>query len=490
MRRLPSLTVGLALAAVLTQGCYTDDTGGPTGGQPLTPKVTVHLTDDPFPFDSVAAVNLYVDSIEASTAADSAGYLTPEGAFVTIAAPHRAINLLDFQQGAAELLGQGTLKVGQYKSIRMTIDADSTSVIWSGGIPMEVDWGPTGRIQLYAVVEPAFSVADSGADLVLDVDVGRSFQFNQLGRREFDVQPYVRAVNSAETGAIEGTVTDTLTPGFPQPVANANVTVILQNTNITTATGRTDAQGHFKIAFLPEDAYQVQVVQPLIPALRSVAVSGVQVTKQHTTSLPIVLPTYGAQPAGIHITGPNVVGVGGHIILRATVTDSLGNPVLNPTVTWTSSNPAILFTEGFNSLTDSTFGVAPGTAKIYASVSTLRDSLTITVDTGSVPDSTGGTGGGGGGDFGAIVITPALATDTLAVGDTATFSAYVADSLGNPVSGRTITWAASDSTVLGISQPLTVGDAVSVTITVLKAGQATLEAVSNAQRAAVLIVTH
>src|SRR4029077_14451257 len=106
-------------------------------------------------------VNIYVDSIEASPAADSLS----GGAYVTIASPHRAINLLAFQQGAADSLGAGTLKVGQYKSFRVTIDVDSSSILWSGGIPMQVQWGVTGRIQLNVVVEPLFAVGDSGADL-------------------------------------------------------------------------------------------------------------------------------------------------------------------------------------------------------------------------------------------------------------------------------------------------------------------------------------
>ncbi|HWZ29238.1 MAG TPA: DUF4382 domain-containing protein, partial [Gemmatimonadales bacterium] len=326
MRRIAPLTVGLLLAAALAQGCYTDDTNGPTGGRPTTPVVRVHLTDDPFPFDSVASVNIYIDSIEASTAGDSAGYLTPGGAFVGVAGPHRAVNLLDFTQGAVELLGQGTLQVGQYKSIRVTIDVDSSSVVWSGGIPMTVAWGDHGRITLNAVVEPVFAVADSGADLVIDFDVGRSFPFNQLGQREFDFFPVLRAVNSAETGAIEGVVTDTLTPGSPQPVANANISVISQTTYTVTATGRTDAAGHYKVAFLPPGTYQVQAVQPLIPALRLALVSGVAVTRQQTTSLPITLASFGAEPASVHITGPSTVTVGGHIVLHAAVTDSLGNP--------------------------------------------------------------------------------------------------------------------------------------------------------------------
>ena len=285
MRRIAPLA---ALALVLALGCYTDDTGVPTGVRPLGPTVTVRLTDDPFPFDSVASVNIYIDSIEASPAADSLS----GGAYVTIASPHRAFNLLALQQGVADSLGAGALKVGQYKSFRLTMDVDSSSVFWSGGIPMSVQWGSTGRIQLNVVIEPVFSVGDSGADLVLDFDVARSFPFNQLGHREFDFFPTLRAVNSAEAGTIEGTVTDTLSPGSPQPLANANVEVIPLSTGATLATGRTDASGHYKVAFLPADTYQVRVVQPLIPALDTTVVSNVQVTKQQTTTVPVVMTTH------------------------------------------------------------------------------------------------------------------------------------------------------------------------------------------------------
>jgi len=490
MRRIAPLSIGLGL--ILALGCYTDDTGGPTGGRPLTPRVTVRMTDAPFPFDSVTGVNLYIDSIEASTAADSTGYTQPGGAFAGIAGPHRAVNLLDFTQGSTDLLGQGTLQAGQYQSVRVTIDVDSSSVVWSGGILKPVHWGGSGRIQLYAVVEPAFSVADSGADLILDFDVGRSFAYNVPVAGEFDFLPYLRAVNSAETGTIAGTVRDTLTPGMPQPVANADVDVIRQSDGGLVATGRTDAAGHYVVAFLPPDAYSVQAVQPLIPALRVTAVSGVQVTKQQTTVQDVTLASFGAQPASIQITGPATVGVGGVIVLQAAVTDSLGFPVVDPTVTWTSSNPGIARTEGFNSVMDSTFGVAPGSAYVYAATNSLKDSVLIFVDTASTPDSTGGGGGGGGGggDGLQVVISPALAIDTLAVGDTATFTAYVADSVGNPVTGHSLLWLATDSTVLALSEPSMAGDSLSVTLTVLRAGQATLEAVSDDKHSSVLIVTH
>jgi hypothetical protein len=304
---------------------------------------------------------------------------------VTIATPHRSVNLLDFTQGTAELLGQGNLQVGQYNSIRVIIDVDSSSIIWSGNIPMTVNWGKSGKFQLNAVVKPPFSVEDSSADLVIDFDVASSFAFNQLGLREFDFSPVLRAVNSAESGSIAGTITDTLSPGAPQPVANANVDIIQQSSNLFIAGGRTDATGYYKVAFLPPDAYQVRVTQPIIPALRSAVVTGVQVSKQQTTSVSVVLPSFGQLPTAIHITGPDSVAVGGRIVLHANITDSLGNPVINPVVSWKSSNPSVAFTEGFGTL-DSTFGVAPGTSTLYATSGAVEDSLLITV-TGPGPTS-------------------------------------------------------------------------------------------------------
>src|SRR5690348_2938987 len=178
MRRVaPLLTSGLAL--VLALGCYTDDVGGPGGGKPAN-VVRVHLTDAPFPFDSVQSVNIYVDSIEATTNFDTSGGTQ---AWVTLAAPHQAVNLLDYQNGALAFLGQGTASVGQYKAVRMTMDVDSSSILLSGNVKATVNWGSSGRITIYALVSPAFTIADSISDLVLDFDVGRSFPYNLFGNR-------------------------------------------------------------------------------------------------------------------------------------------------------------------------------------------------------------------------------------------------------------------------------------------------------------------
>ncbi|HZH41151.1 MAG TPA: DUF4382 domain-containing protein, partial [Gemmatimonadales bacterium] len=306
MRRVaPLLTSGLAL--VLALGCYTDDVGGPGGGKPAN-VVRVHLTDAPFPFDSVQSVNIYVDSIEATTNFDTSGGTQD---WVTLAAPHQAVNLLDYQNGALAFLGQGNASVGQYKAVRMTMDVDSSSIVLSGNAKATVHWGSSGRITIYALVSPAFTVTDSISNLVLDFDVGRTFPYDLFGTKTFEFIPWIRAVKSAQTGAIQGTVTTSFY-GSAQPVANADVMVFQGNqTSSVLATGRTDAFGRYRVSYLPAGAYTMSVTQPIQPGLATVTVPDLNVTVGGILTQDVSLPAASNGGPGVHITGPTTVGVGG-----------------------------------------------------------------------------------------------------------------------------------------------------------------------------------
>ena len=70
----------LAAALLIGAGCYKDDTTSPLNGKP---RARVLLTDAPFPYDSVASVNVYVASIDASRDIDTTG----GGAWVRVATP-------------------------------------------------------------------------------------------------------------------------------------------------------------------------------------------------------------------------------------------------------------------------------------------------------------------------------------------------------------------------------------------------------------------
>src|SRR5205823_6499883 len=98
------------------------------------------------------------------------------------------------------------------------------------------------------------AAAPGGAVIVIDFDVGRSFLYDYFGTREFTVLPWLRAVNSAATGTLAGTVT-TDSGGRAQPVKNANITVCGSpacdppNAYVV-ATGRSDDAGRYNVGFL------------------------------------------------------------------------------------------------------------------------------------------------------------------------------------------------------------------------------------------------
>ena len=82
---------------VLLVACSDRSSPGPTGEN----TTRVLLTDDPFPFDRVERVDLYVVSVSGSLTADTSA----AGSFVTMATPNRTIDLLALQNGVTDELG-------------------------------------------------------------------------------------------------------------------------------------------------------------------------------------------------------------------------------------------------------------------------------------------------------------------------------------------------------------------------------------------------
>jgi len=210
------------IAAVLLAGgsaCYQDDSSnGPASRKPLA---KVLLTDAPFPYDSVTSVNLYVVRIEASTQMDATG-----GDWIVIAEPRRTFDLLQLQQGTTAILGEGEIPAGQYHAIRMTIDTSLSSIQGFGG-EVPVNWNnysASNEMPLYASVDYPVNVSSEGAEIVIDFDLGRSFLWDLYGTQMFTLFPWLRAISTAATGTIAGTVT-TDDNGPVEPVPNASVTV-------------------------------------------------------------------------------------------------------------------------------------------------------------------------------------------------------------------------------------------------------------------------
>src|SRR5436189_1364871 len=294
-RNLTMSKLSLALLAVasIAAACYQDEA---TLGSPQSVGATakVLLTDAPFPFDSVQSVKVYIVSIGVSTHADT-GASADSMSWVTVAAPHRQIDLLTLQQGLTDSLGIGEVTADQYKAVLVTIDVDSSEGIrFKNGSPAVVRWNGSGRESYGSFVEQPISVPDTGAVIVIDFDVGRSFVYNQLGDGAFDFFASIRAVNRGATGNISGTVTHDASAGPVGPVADATVSAWGGGPSnwYILSTGKTDAAGHYRLAYLLPGTYIVGVEPPSGSNFSSALDSNVAVNRGAETTHNVTLSAF------------------------------------------------------------------------------------------------------------------------------------------------------------------------------------------------------
>jgi len=458
-----AVVVGLGVA------CENSPSGGSAGGNAVA---RVFLTDAPFPYDLVDRVEVYVVEIAASTQPDTGADATQ--GWVTVARPRARFDLLQLQQGTTALVGEGVLPANHYRAVRLTLDADSSRVVLRDGRVASVDWQSTVPVfSLHALVESPIAVdSQAGADIVIDFDVGRSFVYGISFCCDFIFIPWVRAVNAAATGAITGVVSaDVDNDGGVEPLDNARITVSYgdparRETWLDWASGHTDAQGHYRIAYLRPGSYIVEIDAPGRPNIGSRLSFDVPVTPGLETPLSVSLPN----GAGIRIQGATyVVRVGETLVLEALVTDAVGVPEPNPAVSWASRNPAVasVASPPDSQTLASVAGIGPGEVYIVATSGPLADSVLIR----SVRDTTGG---GGGPTDTVATVTVVPETATLSIGDSTFFQAVLRSASGAVLTGRVVTWAVSDSTVLRLFNHE--GDYVAVRP--LRAGMVSLAATS------------
>jgi len=259
LRRISAVSV-LAIAAA----CAKSDANVVGVGANATRTL---LTDDPFPYDRVARVDLYVVSVSASLSADTSS----AGSFVTLATPNRRINLLALQNGVTDELGAVTLPLGAITAVRMVIDTDSSSITLKSGVKLTgtsnpgIHWqSSAGRPVLNALIQEQIRVPSAGAIVVIDYDVGQAF----IPPREVDptstdsgfiFSPVLRAADAARTGSIAGTVRARDATGIA--VADASLRLYLgkpgtpENTWPVLATTKSDGSGRFRFAYVTRSDY-------------------------------------------------------------------------------------------------------------------------------------------------------------------------------------------------------------------------------------------
>jgi len=146
------------------------------------------------------------------------------------------------------------------------------------------------------------------------------------------------------------------------------------------------------------------------------------------------------------------VAVGQTVQLTATPQDVGGNPLSGRVVTWASTNLGVATVNGSGLVT----GVAAGVATVTVACEGQSSVVAITVTV--VPVAS-------------VSVSPASAN--VSVGQTAQLTATTKDANGNPLSGRTVTWATSNAAVASVSGNglVTGGAAGTATITASSEGQ-------------------
>jgi len=138
--------------------------------------------------------------------------------------------------------------------------------------------------------------------------------------------------------------------------------------------------------------------------------------------------------------------------LTATLQDANGNVLTGRTVTWSSNNGSVAAVSGTGLVTAS----SAGTATITATSEGKSGTASVTVS--GVPVAS-------------VSVSPATAS--LTVGQTAQLTATPQDANGNPLPGRPVTWATSNSSVATVSTSglVTAAGAGSATITATSEGK-------------------
>lgn len=110
--------------------------------------------------------------------------------------------------------------------------------------------------------------------------------------------------------------------------------------------------------------------------------------------------------------------------------DSAGNQISGRAVTWTSAKPSVASVSSLGVIT----GVDTGTTKITATVDGVAGSATETVGGATVAN-----------------LSVTLDKSTIPVGSTAQATAVATDASGNVLTGRTVTWASSNTSIATVS---------------------------------------
>lgn len=296
-RKISGAVVGALMAAAALAGC-SDTTGTNTG------KLTVKMTDAPFPFAEVSSVDMFVVRIDARTSDVSAGEAADASntsGWTTIATPNAKINLLSLQGGVTTNLGTATLATGNYNAFRLILDTQQSSITLKDGTVMTggngIVFPSAAQTGIKINLDAPIQVTQDSSVMILDFDVGSSFVLrgNSIKNNGLLFKPVIRAVATELTGVLTGSVVSGTATG--PAVASATVDVLKDGTALTdtvaanvVASTSTDASGNYRFSFLLPGSYEVRATPPAATTFKpALLTDGVTITSGATVAAPAIV---------------------------------------------------------------------------------------------------------------------------------------------------------------------------------------------------------
>lgn len=375
-------------------------------------RTQVLLTDGPFPYDRIARVDVHIVKVQVAATPDT---VTPQ-TWTTVVEPNRTINILELQAGKTTLLGETDVDAGTVGAVRVVINTSLSSVRDNAGQAVTVHWPVQGELALNAYVQSSLASFAPGTahNLVIDFDVGRSFE-DVLGDGTLWFIPWIRALDDAGAGSIAGVIRGPDT-GYatPQPLKNVAVTVLSGDPNASplvwwkVATGKTDADGHFKVAYLLQGQYIVRA-EPLgaTAAAGCRDTTGVIVANGQSTTVNLDLSSVdlcarhtsgGGGPDSTGGTGPDTTmtptgpvtsvnitlwpaepAINDSVGAYANLTSAQGASLYGRAVAWVVSDTSVLNVTGIYGQSLLLRARKAGTAMITATSEGVTGSRTVTV---------------------------------------------------------------------------------------------------------------
>ncbi|RDY61173.1 DUF4382 domain-containing protein [Flagellimonas nanhaiensis] len=261
------ITVVLSLFTLLFLSCSEDSANEKTE----TGRLSVQLTDAPFPFDLVAEANVTIFKVEARTVENDDDEDSDENnssddmednsssPYVTLMEEEVDVNLLDLINGNTMDLADAEVPVGTYDLIRVYVKGVNVVLTDGRSFDLKVPSGEQTGIKVF--IDPPLTVAGGlSSDLLLDFDVSRSFvpkgNINSVnGINGFNFKPVIKASNLSTAGTLQGNVSTTQEE-VQVALENAQVSIMDNEENPVTS-GVTDSEGNYTVMGLEAGTYKV-----------------------------------------------------------------------------------------------------------------------------------------------------------------------------------------------------------------------------------------